>query len=102
MARKRTSSLETERRLLKKTATSMTRLVNDLTKLRKVTEEIQSRFDEAADSQISDMMYRFYNEVAQLEEELDTSHYSIKQMYEELGGTDVIPDPIEGQRVTFA
>ena len=96
MARKRTSSLETERRLLKKTATSMTRLVNDLTKLRKVTEEIQSRFDEAADSQISDMMYRFYNEVAQLEEELDTSHYSFKQMYEELGGTDVIPDPIEG------
>lgn len=95
MARKKISSLETERRLIKKTATSMARLVNDLTKLRYATEELKTKFNESADWQTSDMMYRFYDEVANLEEELDISHYSFKQMYEELGGTDEISDPVD-------
>ena len=96
MARKKLSSLEKERRLIKKTATAMAKLVNDLTKLRNMTEEVKNKFDASANWQTSDMMYRFYTEVAQLEDDLDASHYSFKQMYEELGGTDEIPDPVKG------
>ena len=96
MAKKKLSSLEVERRLIKKTATSMAKLVNDLTKLRNVTEDIKNKLDADSDGETSDMMYRFYEEVAQLEDELDMSHHSFKQMYEELGGTDDIPDPVEG------
>lgn len=96
MARKKLSSLEKERRLIKKTATAMAKLVNDVTKLRKMTEEVKNEFDATADWQTSDMMYRFYNEVVQLEDDLDASHHSFKEMYEELGGTEEIPDPVKG------
>lgn len=96
MAKKKLSSLEVERRLIKKTATSMAKLVNDLTKLRNVTEDIKNKLDADSDGETADMMYQFYEEVARLEDELDMSHHSFKQMYEELGGTDDIPDPVEG------
>ena len=96
MAKKKISSLEDARKLIKKTATSMAKLVNDLTELRNVTEDIKNKLDDTPDKEAADMMYRFYEEVAQLEDELDMSHYSFKQMYEELGGTDDIPNPVEG------
>ena len=90
---KKSSTLMTARNLTKKIATSMTTMVNDLTKLRKVTEELKNTFNSTSDEDAADRMYAFYVEVSDLEEHLDETHYDFKHMYEELGGTDTIPSP---------
>lgn len=95
MAKKKSSLVEA-RTLLKRVTTSMAKMINDLAKLRKATEDIKNKLDADLNEEAADMIYRFYEEVAQLEDDLDISHYSFKQMYEELGGTDVIPDPDNG------
>ena len=94
--KKKSSSLSEARRLTKKISTDMTKMVNDLTELRKATEDIKNKLDADSNWETADMMYRFYEEVAHLEDDLDMYHQSFKQMYEELGGTDTIPDPCAG------
>lgn len=90
---KNTSSLPDARKLTKRLATSMAKVVDDLTKLRKLSEEIKNKLDNTSDTEMADSMYIFYNRVAHLEQEIEEAHYDFKQMYEELGGTDTIPDP---------
>lgn len=94
--KKKSSSLVEARRLTKKISTNMAKMVNDLTELRKVTEELKSALGSTLDEDVADRMYAFYVEVADLEENLDETYYDFKHMYEELGGTDVIPDPCDG------
>lgn len=94
--KKKSSSLAEARRLTKKISTDMAKMVNDLTELRKVTEELKNTFDNTLDEDVADRMYAFYVEVSDLEEHLDETHYDFKHMYEELGGTDIIPDPCAG------
>lgn len=94
--KKKSSSLAEARRLTKKISTNMAKMVNDLTELRKVTEELKNTFDSTLDVDVADRMYAFFVEVSDLEEHLDETHYDFKHMYEELGGTDVIPDPCAG------
>lgn len=94
--KKKSSSLAEARRLTKKISTDMAKMVNDLTELRKVTEELKNTFDSTLDVDVADRMYAFFVEVADLEEHLDETHYDFKHMYEELGGTDIIPDPCAG------
>lgn len=94
--KKKSSSLVEARRLTKKISTDMSKMVNDLTELRKVTEELKNTFDSTSAEDVADRMYAFYNEVADLEENLDETYYDFKHMYEELGGTDIIPDPCAG------
>lgn len=94
--KKKSSSLVEARRLTKKISTNMSKMVNDLTELRKVTEDLKNTFDSTSDVDVADRMYAFYVEVSDLEEHLDETHYDFKQMYEELGGTDIIPDPCAG------
>jgi len=94
--KKKSSSLAEARRLTKKISTDMAKMVNDLTELRKVTEELKNTFDSTLDVDVADRMYAFFVEVSDLEEHLDETHYDFKHMYEELGGTDIIPDPCAG------
>lgn len=94
--KKKSSSLEETRRLTKKISTNMAKMVNDLTELRKVTEELKNTFDSTLDEDVADRMYAFYVEVSDLEEHLDETYYDFKHMYEELGGTDIIPEPCAG------
>lgn len=91
--KKKSSSLSEARRLTKKISTDMAKMVNDLTELRKVTEELKNTFDSTLDVDVADRMYAFYNEVADLEEHLDETYYDFKHMYEELGDMDTIPSP---------
>ena len=90
------SSLSEAKRLTKHVSTEMAKMVNDLTKLRNVTDKIKANLDIVSEEKVAEKMYDFYNEIARLEMELDEAHYYIKHMYEELGGTDVIPDPDMG------
>lgn len=92
--KKKSSSLAEARRLTKKISTNMAKMVNDLTELRKVTEKLKNTFDRTSAEDVADRMYAFYNEVADLEENLDETYYDFKHMYEELGGTDSIPAPV--------
>ena len=91
--KKKSSSLVEARRLTKKISTNMAKMVNDLTELRQVTEELKNTFDSTLEVDVADRMYAFYDEVADLEEHLDETYYDFKHMYEELGGTDTIPNP---------
>ena len=91
--KKKSSSLSEARRLTKKISTNMAKMVNDLTELRKVTEELKNIFDSTLDVDVADRMCAFYDEVGDLEEHLDETYYDFKHMYEEFGGTDTIPDP---------
>lgn len=93
---KKTASLSDARNLTKRVATNMAKMVNDLTELRKVTEELKNTFDSTLDEDVADRMYAFYVEVSDLEEHLDETYYDFKHMYEELGGTDIIPEPCAG------
>ena len=94
--KKTAASLSDAKKLTKKISISMAKMVDDLTKLRKATEAIKTNLDATGDEKAADRMYDFYNEVAHLESDIEDAHYSFKEMYEELGGTDVIPDPIDG------
>ena len=94
--KKTASSLSEAKKLTKKISISMAKMVDDLTKLRKATEAIKTNLDATRDEKAADRMYDFYNEVAHLESDIEDAHHSFKEMYEELGGTDVIPDPIDG------
>lgn len=94
--KKTASSLSEAKKLTKKISISMAKMVDDLTKLRKATEVIKTNLDATGDEKAADTMYNFYNEVAGLESDIADSHYSFKEWYEYLGGTDVIPDPIDG------
>ena len=91
--KKTAASLSDAKKLTKKISISMAKMVDDLTKLRKATEAIKTNLDATGDEKAADRMYDFYNEVAHLEADIEDAHYSFKEMYEELGGTDVIPDP---------
>jgi hypothetical protein len=71
----------------------MAKMVDDLTKLRPVAEEIKNRLDNTSETGMADCMYKFYEDVARLEDILADYHYYFKDMYETLGGTDNIPDP---------
>lgn len=90
------SFLYEARTLTKRVAVSATKLVNDLTKLRKATEEIKIALDKTPDETAASKMYDFYCGIAHLESEIEEAHYYFKDKYEELGGTDVIPDPDNG------
>lgn len=91
--KKTAASLSDAKKLTKKISISMGKMVDDLTKLRKATEAIKTNLDATGDEKAADRMYDFYTEVAHLEADIEDAHYSFKEMYEELGGTDVIPDP---------
>lgn len=91
--KKTASSLSEAKKLTKKISISMAKMVDDLTKLRKATETIKTNLDATGDEKAADRMYDFYTEVAHLEADIEDAHYSFKEMYEYLGGTDVIPDP---------
>ena len=93
---KKKSSLPDARNLTKRIATDMAKMVNDLTKLRKMTEEIKTKLDTTLDDKAADRMYDFYTDVASLEQNIEDAHYRFKAMYEELGGTDIIPAPCDG------
>lgn len=94
--KKKSSSLAEARGLTKKISTNMAKMVDDLTKLRKATEVIKTNLDAAGDEKAADRMYDFYTDVASLEQNIEDAHYRFKAMYEELGGTDIIPDPCDG------
>ena len=96
VTKNKASSLSEAKKLTKKISIAMAEMVNDLTKLRKATEAIKTNLDATSDEKAADRMYDFYNEVSHLESDIEEAHYSFKSMYEELGGTDVIPDPDMG------
>ena len=87
------SHLYEARTLTKRVAVSATKLVNDLTKLRKATEEIKTALDKTPDEKAANRMYDFCCEIAHIESEIEEAHYYFKDKYEELGGTDEIIDP---------
>jgi hypothetical protein len=92
-AKKKTSSISDARKLTKRIATSMAKMVDDLAKLRPIAEEIKTKLDGTSEQGMADCMYKFYGEVARLEDELADYQYYFKDMYETFGGTDSIPDP---------
>lgn len=91
--KKKTSSISDAKRLTKRIATSMAKMVDDLAKLRPVAEEIKNKLDSTSETGMADCMYKFYEETTRLEDMLADYHYYFKDMYETLGGTDNIPDP---------
>lgn len=91
--KKKTSSMSDAKQLTKRIATSMVKMVDDLTKLRPVAEEIKDRLDNTSETGMADCMYKFYEEVARLEDMLADYHHYFKDMYETLGGTSTIPNP---------
>ena len=73
--KKTSSSMLDAKKLLRRLATSMAKMVDDLAKLRPVAEEIKNKLDDTSEDEIADY------------------HHYFKDMYETLGGTDTIPDP---------
>lgn len=93
---KKKASLPDVRNLTKRVATDMAKMVDNLTKLRKMTEEIKNKFDADHNEDAADQMYEFYNSIVRMESDIADSHYYFKEMYADMGGTDVIPDPCDG------
>ena len=54
------------RKLTKRIATSMAKMVDDLVQLRPVAEEIKNKLDNTSEQGMADCMYKFYEEVARL------------------------------------
>jgi hypothetical protein len=93
---KKKASLPDVRNLTKRVATNMAKMVDDLTKLRKMTEEIKNKLDADHNEDAADQMYEFYNSIVRMESDIADSHYYFKEMYADMGGTDTIPDPCAG------
>ena len=93
---KKKSSLSNVRNLTKRVATNMAKMVDDLTNLRKMSEEIKNEIDSDHNEDAADQMYEFYNSIVRMESDIADSHYYFKEMYADMGGTDVIPDPCDG------
>lgn len=91
--KKKTSSMSDAKKLLRRLATSMAKMVDDLAKLRPIAEEIKTKLDDTSEKEMADCMYKFYEDVVRLEDEIADYHHYFKDMYEMLGGTDTIPDP---------
>ena len=55
--KKKSSSLAEARRLTKKISTNMSKMVNDLTELRKVTEELKNTFDSTSSEDVATLFF---------------------------------------------
>ena len=93
---KKKASLPDVRNLTKRVATNMAKMVDDLTKLRKMSEEIRNEFDADHNEDAADLMYEFHDSIARMESDIADSHCYFKEMYADMGGTDIIPDPCAG------